>query len=252
MDQLPEVPNGLSINDMVKEINSIISGWTDIYKPVTKGRKDALDACSMTKKSGATVKHALMGFIVAMVSDLNMSIDDVKKAVVIINEPPFVKVEAAEKYLNMFNSIKDWIMAYVDIAPKTQDFIDKITAIPDKVEAIAAGAKDELANSGLNPMELMKVVKGTMNTCSKIKEVCTTLLAQIKAIPLEITSIKDAGAAFNEAVSNGEIITKGKECRDAKLSDPCACYEKAFGPIPEPKGAAKKEGGGDSCCCTTF
>jgi hypothetical protein len=45
-------------------------------------------------------------------------------------------------------------------------------------------------------MDIMKVVKGTMNTVSKIKTVCKTLIDEIKAIPLEIQSIQDAGKAF--------------------------------------------------------
>ena len=100
----------------------------------------------------------------------------------------------------------------------------------------------------------MKVVKGTMNTVSKIKTVCKTLIDEIKAIPLEIQSIQDAGKAFQAALESGEIIEKGKACREAKLEDCCACYEHAFGKIPEPAGAgAKKEDGEGACaCCTTF
>ena len=78
MDQLPEVPNGLSINEMVKEINSIIASWTDVYKPIMNGRKDTLEKCKMNGKA-ATIQHALMGLIVTMVSDLNMTVDDIKK-----------------------------------------------------------------------------------------------------------------------------------------------------------------------------
>jgi hypothetical protein len=118
-----------------------------------------------------------MGLVVTMVSDLNMSVEDLKKSITFETEAPFVKVAAAEKYMGIYESIKEWIMGFVEVAPKTQEFIEKIEAIPDKVTAIAEGAKDELANAGLGAMELMKVVKGTMNTCSKIKEVCATLLA---------------------------------------------------------------------------
>ena len=177
MDQLPEVENGLSINDVIKEINGIISSWTDVYKPITAGRKESLEKCKMQDKSGASIKHALMGLIVTMVSDLNMTKEDIKKSVTIEAEAPFIKLEAGEKYMDIYNSIKDWIMAYVEVAPKTEDFITKLEAIPDRVTKIGEGAKDELSESGLGAMELMKVVKGTMNSCSKIKEVCTTLLA---------------------------------------------------------------------------
>jgi hypothetical protein len=47
LDQLPEVENGLSINELVIEINTIISCWTDIYEPITKGRTETLESFNM-------------------------------------------------------------------------------------------------------------------------------------------------------------------------------------------------------------
>jgi len=70
-------------------------------------------------------------------------------------------------------------MAFVDVGGKSKDFISKIEAIPDKAQAIADGAKDELANAGLGVIEVMKIIKGTITSVSKIKEVCKTLLQQI-------------------------------------------------------------------------
>ena len=55
IDQLPEVENGMSINELIKEFNGIISEWTDIYLPITSGRTNTLDKCNMGKKSGATI-----------------------------------------------------------------------------------------------------------------------------------------------------------------------------------------------------
>ena len=55
IDKIPEVENGMSINELIKEFNGIISEWTDIYKPITSGRTKTLDSCDMGKKSGATI-----------------------------------------------------------------------------------------------------------------------------------------------------------------------------------------------------
>merc|ERR1712166_583636 len=131
MDKIPEVEKGLSINDLIKEVNGIIDGWTGIYKPITSGRKDTLDATNMAD-GGANINTAIMGLVVTMVADLNMTKEDIMKQITIIDESPFVKVEAVDKYMKVYNSIKDWIMAYVDINEKTQEFIDKIEALPDK------------------------------------------------------------------------------------------------------------------------
>jgi hypothetical protein len=34
--------------------------------------------------------------------------------------------------MKIYESIKEWIIAYVDVGGKTVDFIEKIEAIPDK------------------------------------------------------------------------------------------------------------------------
>lgn len=86
----------------------------------------------MKDKKGATINHALMGLIVTMVSDLNMTVEDIKKSITFETESPFIKITTVDKYMKIYNSIKDWIMAYVDVGSKTQEFIEKIEAIPDK------------------------------------------------------------------------------------------------------------------------
>jgi len=44
----------------------------------------------MGDKGGASIKEALMGLIVTMVADLNMTIEDIKKTFTIIDEVPFI------------------------------------------------------------------------------------------------------------------------------------------------------------------
>jgi BarA-like signal transduction histidine kinase len=44
----------------------------------------------MSKKSASTIKDALLGLIVTMVSDLNMSKDDILKAISFTDESPFI------------------------------------------------------------------------------------------------------------------------------------------------------------------
>ena len=45
---------------------------------------------------------------------------------------------------------------------------------------------------GLGPMEVVKVVKGTATSVSKIKNVAETLTDQIKNIPVELKAIAEA------------------------------------------------------------
>jgi hypothetical protein len=115
IDQLPEVKNGLSINELIQEVNGIISEWTDIYKPITEWRNKTLESCDMGKAKGATIKEAILGLIVTMVCDLNMTIDDVKKAITFKDEEPYVEISTVDKYMAIYDSIKEWIMSYLDV-----------------------------------------------------------------------------------------------------------------------------------------
>jgi hypothetical protein len=175
MDQIPEVKNGLSINELIKEVNGVISEWTDIYKPITERREKTLTSCSMGKSPGATIKEALLGLIVTMVADLNMTIEDVKKAISFKTESPYIVISTVDKYMKVYDSIKEWVQAYINIQERCGEFTDKIKEVPTKATEIATNAPNELEDSGLNPFELAKVISGTKTSVSKMKNVAETL-----------------------------------------------------------------------------
>ena len=98
-------------------------------------------------------------------------------------------------------------------------------------------------------MELMKVIKGTKDSVSKIKNVAETLTDQMKAVPLELTTIAEAANAVKDAIESGKLIELGKKCREDKVGENILnCYEHAYGKI-ESAGESKEGGQG---CCVTF
>jgi phage-related protein len=97
-------------------------------------------------------------------------------------------------------------------------------------------------------MEVMKVVKGTKDSVSKIKNVAETLVNQIKAVPLELTTIADAAKGVKEAIESGQLIELGKKCREDKVGENILnCYEHAYGKI---SSADEPKEGGQGCCIT--
>ena len=97
-------------------------------------------------------------------------------------------------------------------------------------------------------MELFKVIKGTKDSVSKIKNVAETLTDQIKAVPVELTSIAEASKAVKEAIESGQLIELGKKCREDKVGENIlACYEHAYGKIVS---AGEPKEGGQGCCVT--
>tara|TARA_B110000285_G_C14925415_1_gene514759 strand:+ start:475 stop:750 length:276 start_codon:yes stop_codon:yes gene_type:complete len=62
---------------------------------------------------------------------------------------------------------------------------------------------------------MVKVVKDTVSSVSKIKNVCETLTDQMKNVPVELKKLIDASKGLKEKIENGEIIEKGKACKKA-------------------------------------
>ena len=95
---------------------------------------------------------------------------------------------------------------------------------------------------------MVKVVRNTVSSISKIKNVCETLTDQMKNVPVELKKIIDASKGLQDSIENGDIIEKGKACREAKLENILLCYEHAYGKIEDV--GELKEGGGQGCCST--
>ena len=122
IEKLPEVEKGGAINDLIKEFNGIIGEWTDIYKPVTEWREKTLGSCSMEMSPGASIKDALLGLVVTMVCDLNMTKDDILKAIKFKTEAPYIEMTTVDKYMKIYESIKEWVMSYIDVSGRCEEF----------------------------------------------------------------------------------------------------------------------------------
>lgn len=105
----------MSINDMIKEINEIITAWSKIYQPITSGRAKTLKKCNMENKSGASIKDAVMGLLVTIVVDLNYTFNDLKNAITFTKQSPYLDFSLEDKYQAVGKSIKEWAMGYADV-----------------------------------------------------------------------------------------------------------------------------------------
>ena len=123
----------------------------------------------------------------------------------------------------------------------------KVEAIPNKAKDIGENAKSELESSSLDPLSKGKVIADTAKSVSKIKDVASTIMDQIKGIPAELKSLQDGITGLKEAIESGDIIKLGEKCREKKLGDFLKCYEEAYGKID--KGG---DGDGNAGCCVTF
>lgn len=176
VEKLETVKNGMAINDFIGEFNGVVGDWLDIYGSIQDGMEKSLKACGMDKVKGAGLKEALLSLIVTMVSDLNMSLDDLKKQIGFKAEPPFIDIKCVDKYETVFEAIKGWIMAFIDTKERAEAFSEKVEALPDKAKNIGENAKTEIETSDLDLMSKAKVVKDTLSSVSKIKDIAATIL----------------------------------------------------------------------------
>ena len=176
VEKLEEVKNGMAINDLIKEFNGIVGDWLAIYGSISDAMEKTLKGCGMDKTKSAGLKEVLMSLIVTMVSDLNMSLDDLKKQISFTVEEPFIKIECVDKYMTVYNDMVAWVKSYIDTKERAEAFTEKIEGIPDKAKEVGENAKTELETSDLDMMAKAKVIKDTMSSVSKIKDVAATVV----------------------------------------------------------------------------
>ena len=76
----------------------------------------------MEKTPGASIKDALLGLVVTMVCDLNMTKDDILKAIKFKTEAPYIEMTTVDKYMKIYESLKAWVMSYIDVSKRTEEF----------------------------------------------------------------------------------------------------------------------------------
>lgn len=225
--KIPEVKNGMSINELIGEVNDVISQWTDTYQPISDAADAAKKPCGMEKKKEAGIKQCMLGLAVAMVANG----EDLKKSINFVEESPFIEINAEERWVEVFDKIKEWINAYIETGPRCQEFIEKLAEFPEKAANIGANVKDEIENSDLGTFEKLKVVKNTLSAVSKIKSVVAKLLEEIKGVPEELKNIKDTAEELKAGIEDGSIKSKGEEAKEKQITSICPCYELSYGKL---------------------
>lgn len=88
-----------------------------------------------------------------------------------------------------------------------------------------------MENSDLGVWDQAKVIKNTLSRVTQIKSIVGILVDQIKGLPEEIVSIKDAAQAIKSGIDDGSIVEKGESARTKNLTKVLDCYEHAYGKL---------------------
>ena len=76
---IKQIEGADSLNTLIDQFNGICDEWDGIYSPIDDNKTKSLEAAQLDKTPGSNITHVLLGLVLAFISDLNMSMDDVKK-----------------------------------------------------------------------------------------------------------------------------------------------------------------------------
>lgn len=98
---------------------------------------------------------------------------------------------------------------------------------------------------GLDPFALAKTVSSGVKKVKEVKEIVSTLNAQIAELKKDYDELKAGADAFKDS---NKFLEGIKKCNASGKKTCQECYEHIYGKI-EPPAKSKSE---SSCCCVTF
>lgn len=252
MPRVSKVENGRSINDIVDKLNELDGKWQDIRSPVMDFKEKCLKAAKLDKTDGAAIQHAFLGLLVTIPAVVKGITADSLKNMVKINiekEPHLTIVGSVADLADVVEFLSEWISGYVKALLAVPEVQTSIEGIPDEVQKVSSGVKDEF--SDLDVFGLAKMTKSVLKCVSTIKDTCEEIINEMKELVGEFDSLKGAFTDVQAAIEDGTIVDKGLAAASAGKSSILDCYNNAYPdkPIVAPT-KAKKSGGGDGqgCC----
>ena len=246
---IKQIEGGGSVNELIDTINGLSDQWNEMYGPIKEKCKEGIKNSGMDKTPGSNIKHVILGSIVAIIADAELSVEDLKKAIKITDEEPYLHFEVSPKWMNVVEVIPAWIKSYFEGGEQVDDLMGKFEEIPDKATDVGSNAPSEFED--LDFMAKAKMLKDVAKAVSKVKDKVEEITDEMKALKAEAGDIKDVMKVLKEDIPNGKLVELGKKCKEAGKVNVKDAYEHAFEPIKAP-AAKKKGGGGGQGCCTTF
>ena len=168
-EKLELVEGANDLNDLIKEINQMTEQWDEIYTPIVKYKTACLKAAGLEKVQGAEVKHVIIGMIVLMVTEKNMTLDDIKRKIVITpDEMPFIKITEEQKHETILKALAHYLKVASEGKHNVMELKTQIEEIPSKASEIAKSAPTDYVD--LEFMEKAKMIKMTMANVSRCKD----------------------------------------------------------------------------------
>ena len=112
-----------SFNNLLTQFNEVVEDWKSRISPVKEAQKQTLEASQLTKTPGAKLQHVLLGFALALVSDLNMSLEDVQKQFTFTTDEPYIQIKVVEKYKPVVEGLTAWVESYFKLFDGIEELV---------------------------------------------------------------------------------------------------------------------------------
>jgi len=114
-ENIPEVAGAPTLNQLVRDCNSLTKRWENTIADLEKKKNASLLLAGLDKTPGANFQHVLLGMFVSAMSDSDLSSDELKKMISAKDEAPFFEIKVTkkiEKFENLIESLPAWIKEY--------------------------------------------------------------------------------------------------------------------------------------------
>lgn len=111
---IQQIEGAESLNLVLKNFDEYVSEWKTLTAPILKKRDECFKLCDIEEEKMANIKHVVIGTLIAYMVN-GATVESVKKQVKFLKAAPFIEVDPSmdEKYRNIINLTRDWIMEYI-------------------------------------------------------------------------------------------------------------------------------------------
>jgi septation ring formation regulator EzrA len=229
---LKRIPDGRSVNDIVDQMNEVITEWDDTVGPCNDLKAKCMQIAKLDKTPGTNMTHMFQGLMIAAIADCNMSADQVQKEIKWLDKKPYVKLGNFQKYADLAQTFPDLVEAYFNVIPNIESIANKIKPIPEHATECLKNLPQEFED--LDFMERVKIVKEITNLVSKIKDKCEAIADDMRGFKSDCEEIQETFNKIKDEISTGNLEAKGQKARGAKKSGIKDCYEFTYGKIVAP------------------
>lgn len=108
MSDIKEIEGADSLNDLIGKMNDVLKEWGDVTGPITESKDSSMKSAGLDKTPGSNITHVMIGLMITMVADLNMSMGEVRNQIKFLEKEPYIQIGVVDKYKGLIEGLPAW------------------------------------------------------------------------------------------------------------------------------------------------